>query len=96
VRYQRNSAETAKFLKSSQVRLPLTLVAGRALNRARVNVRKVSGDTARTGRLVHKSNGGVKHDRVQVSVEFGGEILGLQFGNKRFKPSRPLTRALVD
>lgn len=91
--YKPNRAETAKFLKSSQIRGPLTLAAARWLARARVLVPKDSGATAASGRLVHKTNGGVKRDRAVVTVVFGGKAVQLQFGNEITKATRFLTRA---
>lgn len=84
------------MLLSSQLRKPLTLAGARALNRSRTIVRHRSGETAASGRLVHKQRAGVKGDRIGVSVVFGGAGVPLQFGNKRTKATRFLTRSLID
>lgn len=96
MKYERSRIGTAKLLNSSQLRKPLTLAGNRALNRSRLIVRRQSGATAASGRLVHKQHAGIKGDRIGVSVVFGGAGVPLQFGNKRTKATRFLTRSLID
>jgi hypothetical protein len=96
VEYQRDSKETAQFLLGPELRKVTTLAAGRVLAKARANLAAHvdTGETMRSGRLVHSTRGGVKKDRVSVSVVFGGNAVPLQFGNRRVRATRFLTRAL--
>ena len=81
------------FLKGPDARRVVTLAAAARLARARTLVAHVTGDTAGSGRLSH-SIGGRKHDRVMVTISFTGAAVQLQFGNRRTRASRFLTRAL--
>ncbi len=97
MKYQRNSRETAKFLKASpQLRIPLTRASAAKLARMRQTVSKHSGATAASGRLVHQARAGGKRDRMGVRIAFEGRAVPLQFGNKRVKATRFMTRAMVD
>lgn len=96
MRYTANYRETGKFLRSQQLRKPLTLAAAKILARGRVLVEKDSGETAASGRLVHLTQAGAKRDRIGVSVVFGGAAVAKQFGNKRTRPTRFLTRATLE
>lgn len=92
MKYQRNSPESAKFLKGSEMRKVCSLAAGAWLARARLLVGKETGGTAASGHLEH-GLGGRNNDRVRVSVVFGGNAVQEQFGNRSRKASRFLTRA---
>lgn len=91
--YKRNSANARAFLLGSQLRVPLTLAGNRWLGKARGLVSKDSGATAASGRLIQKTKAGAKGDRIGVQVRFGGAAVPLQFGNKRTRATRFLTRA---
>ncbi|MGW4127957.1 hypothetical protein [Amycolatopsis japonica] len=97
MKYRRNSGEAARFLKTNpQLRIALTRAAAAKLARMRSTVSKDSGATAASGRLVHQSRAGGKRDRMGVRIAFGGRAVPLQFGNKRTKATRFMTRAMVD
>jgi hypothetical protein len=96
--YRANYRGMGKFLVGADARKVCTLAGGRVLAKARVLASdrsvypQATGKTAATGRLVH-GRGGRKNDRVKVSVVFGGEAVAMQFGNKRRRAGRFLTRA---
>lgn len=81
-----------QFLKGPDARRICTLAAAARLAKARALVGHDSGETAASGRLTH-GVGGKKNDRVRVSLEFGGAAVPQQFGNKRTRATRFLTRA---
>lgn len=80
----------ADFLNGTDARRVCTLAAGAALAKARALVGNDSGETAKSGRLIH-GKGGRKMDRVRVSVAFDGAGVQQQFGRGA---SRFLTRSL--
>jgi hypothetical protein len=92
MRYRANYTETGRFLLGPECRKVTTLAAAAWLSRARMTVSRDSGATAASGRLVH-GVGGTRGRRVKVSVVFGGAAVPLQFGNKRTRATRFLTRA---
>jgi hypothetical protein len=97
MRYQRNSAETRRFLRTNpQLRIALTRAAGAKLARMRAAVPKDTGETAASGRLVHMQRAGGRRDRMGVSIQFDGHAVGLQFGNARTKRTRFMTRAMIE
>ncbi len=81
-----------RFLVSHDARRVCTLAAAAGLARTRLIVAKDSGETAASGRLL-QGIGGRKNDRVRTTVAFGGAMVPLHFGNKRTRPTRPMTRA---
>jgi len=83
----------AEFLKGPEARRVCTLAAAYRLARMRALVGKDSGETAASGKLTHGYDR-VKGDRVRVSIEFGGAAVQQQFGNRRTRASRFMTRAL--
>ncbi|MGW4487858.1 hypothetical protein ACWEOE_28920 [Amycolatopsis sp. NPDC004368] len=93
MQYRANYVGMGRFLRGPDARRVTTLAAGRVLAQARAIVRKDTGETAASGRLLH-GTGGRRKDRVRVTVAFGGAAVPLQFGNKRTKPTRFLTRAI--
>ncbi|MGW4484331.1 hypothetical protein ACWEOE_10885 [Amycolatopsis sp. NPDC004368] len=97
MRYQRNSRETARFLRtSSTLRFALTRASAAKLARMRVLAHKDSGETAATGRLVHQQRAGGRRDRMGVSIQFSGAAVERQFGNARVQPDRFMTRAMIE
>lgn len=84
-----------RWLRSSEARRATTLAAAAAMSRMRGNLQADTGATAASGRLLH-SIGGHKKDRVMVTIEFGLTAVMQQFGNRRRKATRPLTRALIE
>jgi hypothetical protein len=96
MQYRRDVAGMAKFLTGPDARRVVTLAAAARLAKARGLMRRDTGATAASGRLVQHSRGGRKNDRVMVSVTFGGTAVAQQFGNKRTRATRPLTRAFED
>ena len=97
MKYRRNSRETAQFLETNpQLRIALTQAAAAPFARMRSTVSKHSGATAASGRMIHQTLAGVKRDRMGVRIAFKGEGVPLQFGNKRVKATRFMTRAMVD
>lgn len=78
------------FLVGPDARRVCTLAAGASLAKARALVGSDSGDTARSGRLLH-GKGGRKMDRVRVTVAFDGAAPARQFGRGA---NRFLTRSL--
>jgi hypothetical protein len=89
MRYEPDFRGMSKFLMGSDARRVCTLAAAARLARARALVGKDSGNTAASGRLVH-GVGGRRHDRVMVSVVFGGAAVQQQWGRGA---NRFLTRA---
>lgn len=81
------------FLTGPDARRVCTLAAAARLAKARGLMQRDTGDTAASGRLVH-GVGGRKNDRVKVTIAFDGTAVAQQWGNKRTRPTRPLTRAL--
>jgi len=85
------------FLVGPDARRVCTLGAAARLAKARVLVGGDSGasrhHTAASGRLSH-GTGGRRHDRVKVTIVFGGAAVQQQWGNRRTRPSRFLTRAM--
>ena len=97
MKYQRSSKGTAQLLLSSQLRKPLTLAGIRVMGKARANFRSANAPkTADSGRIVQRSRAGVRGDRVGLSIVFRGASVPMQFGNKKTRPTRPLTRALIE
>lgn len=94
MKYTPDHVETGKYLLGSDMRRVCTLAAGRTLATARALVGKESGETAASGRLEH-GIGGIKHDRVRVSVTFDGAAVEQQWGTARSRGTHFLTRALV-
>jgi hypothetical protein len=92
MQYRADYRGMGKFLLGPDARKVCTLAGGRILGNGRALVSKDSGETAASGRLVH-GHGGHRNDRVLVSVVFGGAAVQLQFGNRRTRPTRFLTRA---
>lgn len=97
MKYQANYQETGRFLLGPECRKVTTLAAAAWLYRARATVlrdssKEATGTTAASGRLMH-GVGGTRGRRVKVSVVFGGAAVQLQFGNRRTRATRFLTRA---
>lgn len=93
MRYSPNRLSMGQFLRGPEARRVCTIAAAERLTRARALCPRDTGQTAASGRLVHSSNGGVNGDRVQVAVRFDRAAAALQFGNRRTRASRFLTRA---
>jgi hypothetical protein len=82
----------AEFLRGPDAARVVTAAATAGLARARQLVGHDSGETARTGRLLH-GTGGRRNDRVRATIAFDGAMVQQQFGNRRTKATRPMTRA---
>lgn len=82
----------AEFLRSPDAARVCTAAASAGLARARQIVGHDSGETARSGRLLH-GTGGRRNDRVRVTLAFDGAMVQKQFGNRRTRATRPMTRA---
>lgn len=82
------------FLVGPDARRVVTLVAAARLAKARTLVGHDTGETARSGQLIHSNAGGIQKDRVVVTISFGGHGVAQQFGNRRTPATRFLTRAL--
>lgn len=104
MKYQPNFRGMAEFLMSPDAARVTTAAASAGLARARQLIGNSSGsekrtgatsspgETARSGRLLH-GTGGRRNDRVRVTLAFDGAAVPQQFGNRRTKPTRFLTRA---
>ena len=104
VDYQPDFRGMAEFLRGPDAARVVTAAASAGLARARQLVGDSSGtaeragatsspgETARSGRLLH-GTGGRRNDRVRVTLAFDGAGVPQQFGNRRTKPTRFLTRA---
>jgi hypothetical protein len=86
--YQPDFKGMGKFLRGADARRVCTLAAAAHLARSRAIVGKDSHGTANSGHLEH-GIGGVKKDRVRVSVVFNGAAVEQQWGRGA---SRFLTR----
>lgn len=95
MKYRADYRSMSRWLKSPEARRPTTLAAADAMSRMRGTMRADTGATAASGRLI-QGIGGRKKDRVMVTIEFGLTAVIQQFGNKRQKATRPMTRALVE
>jgi hypothetical protein len=82
----------AKFLRGPDAARVVTAAAGAGLARMRGLVGHDSGETARSGRLLH-GTGGRRNDRVRATIAFDGAMVPQQFGNQRTRATRPMTRA---
>ena len=91
--YRKDTRGMGVFLKGPDMRRVCTLAAASRLTKARALVGHISGDTAASGRLTH-GWGGRTDDRVRVTISFGFAAVQQQFGNRRTRASRFLTRAL--
>jgi hypothetical protein len=57
---------------------------------------KDTGHTAATGRVEMMNRAGGKRDRMGARIAFDGTAVVAQFGNKRRRATRPMTRAMVE
>lgn len=94
MQYTRDIAGMSKFLVGPDARRVVTLAAAARLAKARGLMRRDTGATAASGRLVQHARGGRRNDRVMVTIAFDGTAVPQQFGNRRTRATRPLTRAL--
>ena len=94
VQYRADYRGMGAWLKGSDARRVTTLGAAAALSRQRAVMAKRTGATAASGRLL-QGIGGRRNDRVRVTIAFDGYAAPMQFGNKRVRATRPLTRGLV-
>lgn len=91
MKYEKNVQGMGVFLRGPDARRVTSLGAGRILANARAIVGKHSGKTAASGRLSHSNKGGIRGDRVQVTVTFGEAAVQQQWGRGK---SKFLTKAL--
>lgn len=91
--YRADYRGMGQFLMGPDARRVCTLAAAARLAKARGLLRRDTGATAASGRLV-QGVGGRKNDRVKVQIAFDGNAVAQQFGNAHTRPTRPLTRAL--
>lgn len=77
MQYQRRRMD--KFLKGPEVRKALDQAARPYLRRAKQNVPVDTKETRRSGRLVFGLDD-IKRDRAQVSIEFAGAAVPMEFG----------------
>lgn len=90
--YQPNFRGMAEFLRGPDSARVTSLAAGAGMARMRGLVGHDSGETARSGRLLH-GTGGRRNDRVRTTIAFDGAMVQQQFGSKRTRATRPMTRA---
>jgi hypothetical protein len=90
--YQPDFRGMAEFLRGPDAARVTALAAGAGLARMRGLVGHDSGETARSGRLLH-GTGGRRSDRVRTTIAFDGAMVPQQFGNQRTRATRPMTRA---
>lgn len=93
MRYIPDHRGMAAWLLGPESRRVTTLAAAARMAKARALMQHDTGETAASGRLVH-GRGGRRNDRHVVSIVFGGTAVIQQFGNKRRRATRPLTRAM--
>lgn len=96
MKYQRSSKGTLQLLNSSQLRKPLTAAGARVANKVRRNINRDTGRTVASVHIRQRQHAGIKGDRIGLSIIVRGAGVPLQFGNKRTKATRPLTRALIE
>jgi hypothetical protein len=92
VEYRPDFRGMAEFLRGPDAARVTAAAAGVGLARMRGLVGHDSGETARSGRLLH-GTGGRRNDRVRTTIAFDGAMVQQQFGNRRTRATRPMTRA---
>jgi len=92
MKYTPDTRGMGQWLVGSDARRVTVLAAAARLAKARALMRRDTGETAASGRLIH-GRGGRKNDRVMTTIAFDGTAVPQQWGNKRTRATRPLTRA---